>query len=200
VTILLAALAGYLIGSLPTADLLARLAGVDLRRSGSGNPGTLNALRSAGARLAVPVLAVELVRGIAAVAAGRAMGGEAAGFVAGAGAIAGNIYNPYYRFRGGKGLAITGGVTLAAWPAAFLPLAAVLAIIAWLTRSPSRAAMGTLVAYVAATALWVAFDLPTAWGIRSDTGLMVFGLVVVVLVAPKFLRDEASPGRAPAGS
>src|SRR5690606_27985836 len=43
---------GYLVGSAPTADWLARRRGIDLRSTGSGNPGTNNALRTGGPRLA----------------------------------------------------------------------------------------------------------------------------------------------------
>jgi len=55
-TTLLAAIAGYALGSLPTAGALARMRGIDLRAEGSGNPGANNALRTGGLILAAGVL------------------------------------------------------------------------------------------------------------------------------------------------
>ena len=115
--IVAAALAGYLIGSVPTAVWLGRLWGVDLLREGSGNPGTNNARRLGGYTLAVLVLIVEIGKGLAAVVVGLVIGGEAAALAAGVSAVAGNVCNVWLRFKGGKGLGICGGVILGLWPA-----------------------------------------------------------------------------------
>jgi glycerol-3-phosphate acyltransferase PlsY len=63
----LAAIVGYLIGSIPSASLLGRLRGVDLRSEGSGNPGTASALGTSGPLLASLVLIVEAGKGSGAV-------------------------------------------------------------------------------------------------------------------------------------
>ena len=132
-TILLAALAGYVIGSLPTAVWLGRLWGVELLRDGSRNPGANNARRLGGDTLAVLVLIIEIAKGLTAVVVGMVIGGEtaaiggeaattggeAAALAAGLGAVTGNVYNVWHRFKGGKGLGISGGVILGLWPAAF---------------------------------------------------------------------------------
>ena len=68
----LAAITGYLIGSVPTAVWLGKLWGVDLRRGGTGNPGANNARRLGGLPLAFLVLVVEMAKGMTAVAAGLA--------------------------------------------------------------------------------------------------------------------------------
>ena len=57
----------YLLGSIPTSDIAARLRGVDLRAVGSGNPGFTNVLRTLGPRVATPVLIVDVAKGVAAV-------------------------------------------------------------------------------------------------------------------------------------
>ena len=60
---------GYALGMFPTADLVAHRAGdgsVDLRRSGSGNPGGVNALNMLGARAGAAVLAGDIAKGAAA--------------------------------------------------------------------------------------------------------------------------------------
>ena len=140
---LVAGLVGYLIGSMPSANGLSKLWGIDLRASGSGNPGANNALRLGGYTLAIAVFLAEMSKGVLAVAVGLALGGELGAVVAGAGAIAGNVYNVWYSFRGGKGLAIAAGVLLAAWPVAFPFLIILAALGAATTRSSG---LGTLIA------------------------------------------------------
>lgn len=121
-----AGIVGYLIGSLPTAEWLGKRAAVDLRREGSTNPGTNNALRLAGPRLAAAVLTTEMAKGVIAVVAGVALAGDIGAVLAGVGAVTGNVFNSYYRFRGGKGLGISAGVLTAIWPTVVLPVLAVL--------------------------------------------------------------------------
>jgi glycerol-3-phosphate acyltransferase PlsY len=117
----LAALGGYLIGSVPWAYLLVRWrAGLDLRREGSGNVGTLNSLvvsRSRGVALAVLVL--DVAKGYAAVAWGRWLGdGDfTACAIAGFSAVVGHNYPLWLRLAGGRGLAPGAGVMVGiAWP------------------------------------------------------------------------------------
>ena len=69
---------GYLVGTFPTADLVARRAaggGVDLRATGSGNPGSANALNVLGARAGATVLAGDIGKGAAACAIGALVAG-----------------------------------------------------------------------------------------------------------------------------
>jgi len=111
-TLALALVGGYLLGSVPFAFLLARrLAGVDLRRAGSGNVGATNVMRTAGARVAVAVVALDIVKGAAAVALiARAVPGVVLPAAAGVAAILGHIYPVWLRFKGGKGVATAFGV------------------------------------------------------------------------------------------
>ncbi len=191
-TALVALAIGYLLGGLPTADLLARAVRVDLRSAGSGNPGTANALRLGGRRLAAAILAVELVKGAGAVMVGRALGGDPAGLASGAGAVIGNILNPWYRFRGGKGLGITAGVTLAVWPVAVLPAGLLVWALARVTGSNAHAAVLGLLAYLAGAGLWGLLQLPNWWGIEPGASLMIFALALVVIVTPKLIRTPAA--------
>ena len=82
---LLAVLAGYAIGSIPTAAPIARLWGIDLRQQGSGNPGTKNALGTGGPLLAAAVLIVEAVKGYLAVWLGYSIAGDGGAIAAGMG-------------------------------------------------------------------------------------------------------------------
>lgn len=187
--ILLAALGGYLVGSLPTADPLGRLWGVDLRGEGSRNPGANNARRLGGPALAALVLLVEVAKGVAAVLGGAALAGEVGAVLAGVFAAVGNVYNLWYRFAGGKGLAISGGVLLALWPTVLIPLLLLLVVVALATRSSGVAALTALGGLVAAAFLWTAYNLPTVWGI-SPGGELVFAAVgLTTVLTPKHWRD-----------
>ncbi len=111
------ALGGYLLGSIPFALLLMRLAGHgDIRRMGSGNVGATNVLRSGTKVLALATLVLDAAKGAVAVLI-AARSGHEAGLIAGAGAVAGHVFPVWLGFRGGKGVATTMGVLLAAaWP------------------------------------------------------------------------------------
>ena len=98
---MLAAVAiGYVIGSIPTAGWLGRLWRIDLRRDGSGNPGTANALGTGGPALAATVLLVEMAKGASAALLGSMIAGEQGVVAAGLAAATGNLYNVWYRFSG----------------------------------------------------------------------------------------------------
>jgi acyl phosphate:glycerol-3-phosphate acyltransferase len=184
--ILLAALVGYLIGATPTAAWIARwMKGIDLRQVGSGNPGANNALQTGGPSLAATVLMVEMAKGAGAVLVGGQVGGEYEALAAGLGAIAGNLYNLYYRFRGGKGLGITAGVLLAAWPTVFIPSILVIVLGAKITRSSGAAAIIAIVALNLMALVWIGFGLPMAWGLSRDTTLLILASGAGIMIWPK---------------
>jgi glycerol-3-phosphate acyltransferase PlsY len=189
----LLALAGYVWGGVPTADLIARARGVDLRSEGSGNPGANNALRLGGRSLAASVLLVEIAKGGVAVWIGRRLGSDPGAVAAGLGAIAGNIWNPYFRGKGGKGLAITAGVTIGAWPLFSPVILVVLVASLVLTKASGAATLITLGVYLAGSFLWVTSAWPTGWGIAPAPPLLVLAIGVVVLLMPKAIADTRSP-------
>ncbi len=195
--IAVAALAGYLIGSIPTADWLARLAGHDLRNSGTGNPGTANALGLAGPRVAMTILAIDAAKGAAAVLLGRVVAGDAGGLVAGFAAIAGQILNPWFRFRGGKGLGVSLGVVSMLFPFAVMILAPVIVIASRMLRSVAKGALVALAGFLIVGVVWWAADLPNLWGVRAGWQLATFTAAAAALIAPKFAMDvrEAAAAR-----
>lgn len=187
--IVLAGLGGYLIGSIPTADALGRLRGVRLTEQGSGNPGTNNALRVFGISLAAPVLIVEFTKGAGAVIVGSMFAGEVGAVAAGLGAIIGNVFNVWYQFRGGKGLAITGGVLLALWPTVLIPAIAVLAVAVIITRSSGAASLITMGGLVAMSIVWRSFEWSTGWGVEDSESLIVASVVIALVLLPKHWTD-----------
>ena len=186
---LAALLVGILVGSAPTADLLGRWWGVDLRGSGTGNPGANNAFKLGGKGLGTAVLLVEMAKGIVAVSAGRLLGGDPGGAISAIGAIVGNVYNPWYRFQGGKGLGITGGTLAAAWPPLVPVLGIVIAVSVAVMRRSGPASLVTFAAYLAAAAIGLVVDLPTGWGLTRPGWLAAMAVGSVAVMLPKHGAD-----------
>lgn len=129
---------GYLLGSISFSYIIAKkIKKVDIRQHGSGNAGATNTLRVLGVGPAIAVLALDILKGIAAVWIGVLFAPDDTGLfpaLAGFAAILGHNWPVYYGFRGGKGVATTIGVlaTLVFFPALFAGIIAIISII--LTR------------------------------------------------------------------
>ncbi len=120
---LLAAVGGYLLGSVPFGLVLTRWAGLgDIREIGSGNIGATNVLRTGRKDLALATLLLDAGKAGIALLLARAIAGESPlriefGLVAGAAAFLGHCYPVWLGFKGGKGVATFFGVLFAgAWP------------------------------------------------------------------------------------
>lgn len=192
-TALAGLLTGILVGSLPSADLLARVWGVDLRAGGTGNPGANNALQLGGRKLAAAVVTAEFAKGVLAVWLGRRLGEDAGGALAAVGATVGNVYNPWFRLRGGKGLAITGGILGAAWPPTLAVLVVVIAVSLTAFRRSGPAALLTLAVYVAGALVGLVVDLPVGWGLTSPGWLAIMAVGSTAVMAPKHAIDTLTP-------
>ena len=177
---------GLLLGSIPSADLLARRRGMDLRRTGTGNPGAANALGIGGRGLAAAVLSLDLIKGAAAALLGWWWGAEGGAAAASVAAITGQVRNPWFRGRGGKGLGVTGGTLLAIWPTGTLAVLPVIGIGSRLWGSAPGTLLG-LGALLGGAILWALQNWPMAWGISPDDILVWYALGVVAIVAPKFV-------------
>jgi glycerol-3-phosphate acyltransferase PlsY len=156
---LVAALAGYALGSIPFGLLLARAAGKgDIRQVGSGNIGATNVLRTGSKGLAAAVLLLDLAKGFLAVwMAARFIPG-AEGVVALA-TVLGHCFPVWLAFKGGKGVATTAGVCFAlAWPIGLAYAVLWLGMLA-LVRISSLAGMSAAVAAPVAAAAIGRWDL-----------------------------------------
>ncbi len=148
--------AAYLLGAIPSSYLLARwLAGVDLRRFGSGNLGATNLYRLLGWKGAIPSGAFDVAKGAVPVVLSAALhvGPVWWPIAVGVAAVLGHVYSPFVRFRGGKGVATAAGVFLALAPA---PLG--VAAVVWIgllkgTGYMSVASMTGAVVFAVATPL-----------------------------------------------
>ena len=118
--IVLICVAAYLIGSINFATLIAKLNSKDIRKMGSGNPGTMNVLRTMGKFWGIIVFFLDSVKGLAFALIGRFLINGPDNFemaiILGACVLLGHIFPIFDRFRGGKGVATTLGVFIAISP------------------------------------------------------------------------------------
>jgi glycerol-3-phosphate acyltransferase PlsY len=152
----LVALLAYLLGSIPSGYLIVKLAsGADIRETGSGGTGATNVSRKAGKVAGVATLALDVLKGAAAVLVARWLTGEAgtSWIVAAAAALAvvGHCYPVWLKFKAGKGVATGLGVFLAIAPLAALAALAVFIVVVWRTRYVS---LGSIIA-AAFLPLWI---------------------------------------------
>lgn len=115
----------YFIGNLSPATIMGKLHGVDIRKEGSGNPGTTNVLRTLGKKAAACTLLIDILKGLIPVLAGRWIGGELMACCCGTAAFAGHNWPVAYKFKGGKGIATGFGMILGLdWRIGLIALAA----------------------------------------------------------------------------
>jgi glycerol-3-phosphate acyltransferase PlsY len=186
--LVLAVAFGYLLGSVPFAFVLSRrLRGIDIRRTGSGNVGAANVLRTAGVRAAMAVMALDACKGAGSVLlVQRWATGDAAPAAAGLAAVIGHIYPVWLHFRGGKGVATAAGVFSVLTPLALAPTLIVFVATVWLTRFIS---MGSIVATVMLGPLAYALHAP-------DAAVVAAGASAAVIV----FRHRANLARVWAGT
>ncbi len=140
-------LVGYLAGSVPFAFLLARRAGIDVRRVGSRNVGAANVLRSTGVGRALLVTALDVAKGAAAVlVAYVSTGGSGVAALTGAAAVVGHIYPVWLRFHGGKGVAVAAGVFAMLTPIATVIATTLFLVIVAATRYVSLGSVAATLA------------------------------------------------------
>ncbi len=158
---------GYLLGSIPFGLILTKLTGRgDVRNIGSGNIGATNVLRTGSKGLAALTLALDMLKGTAAVLICGQLGPYAA-LAGGLGAFLGHLFPAWLGFRGGKGVATYIGVALGLyWPAA-LGFCAVWLLVAMATRYSSLAALTASAATVLGLAVLGAWPLVALFGLLT---------------------------------
>lgn len=113
----LVVIVAYALGCISPATILAKKRGIDIRKEGSGNPGTTNTLRVMGKKEALIVLLVDVLKGaIAVILAGTLIGMDAA-MVAAVFVFIGHVFPVTHKFQGGKGVATAFGALTAIHPA-----------------------------------------------------------------------------------
>lgn len=110
---LIAGCIAYMLGNINPSILIAKLYHVDIRKEGSGNPGTTNTIRVIGLKAGIAVLALDVLKAFVAVKIGAAIGGTAGAMAGFACVVLGHCFPALYGFKGGKGVAASLGAALA---------------------------------------------------------------------------------------
>ncbi|QEU07583.1 glycerol-3-phosphate 1-O-acyltransferase PlsY [Paracoccus yeei] len=185
-TLILWAVLGYLLGSIPFGIVITRALGLgDLRQIGSGNIGATNVLRTGNKPAALATLLLDSGKGAIAVLLARWLAGPDAALVAGAAAFLGHLFPVWLGFKGGKGVATFLGTVLALdWRLGLIACGLWL-----LTAAAGR--ISSLSALVAA-----ALTPALAWWIDGPRMAVVTGFMAVLI----FIRHHANIGRILAGT
>lgn len=184
---------GYVVGTFPTASIVARRASggaVDLRTSGTGNPGSANALKVLGAKAGAAVLVGDVGKGALACAFGGAVAGPAGAHLAGTAAVAGHCYPVWNGFDGGKGVATSVGQCLATFPAYF-PIDAAVAVATassqrWRQRAFAASAVSS-VCWIVGSIVWWRRGLSNAWGPTPSGLLPIASTLSAAMIVKRFL-------------
>ena len=173
---------GYALGSVNPAAILAKVVGIDLRSTGSGNPGATNVGRAMGPRWAVLVGFLDILKGFVPAIVFGTVVGQTAGEVAGIAAVVGHITSPYLRGRGGKGVATTLGAILGVQPLLAVPVLIAFGIgVAVWHRVGLGAVLGAVALIVSGLVAWA-----TGW---IDDADMWFAVVLGMLVLVRHQRN-----------
>lgn len=189
------AIVSYLLGSIPAGYVVGRMAGIDIRKAGSGNIGATNVTRVFGKRYGYPVFAVDFVKGLAAVVlsiliAKHTQPGwfspDLFGITAAVSSVIGHSFPVWLRFKGGKGVATSAGALLG-----LMPLAALVGALIWfvtfkLTRYVSVASI------TAAVALPIIIFVMTSLNQTHRKGLFYSSLCLAAVVV---LRHRSNLSR-----
>jgi acyl phosphate:glycerol-3-phosphate acyltransferase len=145
----------YLVGSFPSAGLIARTQGRDVLHEGSGNPGASNVFRLLGWKAGLVVLLLDLGKGAGAAGVGAAIDGHRGAFILGVAAVIGHVFPATRRFKGGRGVATAAGVM-----AVIFPLETAVLAVAWfgIARGLRKASVASIVCAIAFPVIVAARD------------------------------------------
>ena len=181
--IIAVALIGYALGSISFSVIFSRkFAGFDVRDKGSGNAGTTNVLRTAGAKVAALTLVCDILKGVAAVLVAFAIAKiakhetpEILIQIAGFFAVVGHTFPVYFGFKGGKGVATALGILLLTnWQIGLICLVFAILVMA-LTRMVS---LGSIMAAV----LFPVLTMFITENYLVNGNYIIFGIAMAVLV------------------
>ncbi len=167
--------AAYLMGSLSSAVVLCKLAGLpDPRTQGSGNPGATNVLRFGGKKLAATVLVIDILKGVIPVVIACVLGMNQTWLAATAlAAFIGHLYPVFFGFKGGKGVATALGGFLA-----LSPLMAGCTLLTWvavfaISRISSLSAL-TAAALTPLYSIWLIDSVYARWIVLAMALLLIY--------------------------
>lgn len=160
----------YVLGTFPSAVIVARSKGIDITAVGSGNPGASNVARVMGTPWGVLVFVLDGLKGAIPAAVGLLLDARPGSYALVAAAVLGHMYPVTRRFVGGKGVATMGGAMLV-----LQPIAALLMLVVWLVV---RKLTGT----ASIASLLIAAGLPITVGVLGAAGWEVLAIIALCLL------------------
>ncbi len=175
----LAALIGYFLGCSNMAYYISLLKRVDLRKNGTGNYGTSNALIQMGWKAGALVFVHDVGKGALAVILARSLFKKAvfAPYLAGLFVVIGHVFSCFLKFKGGKGFAPYGGATLALDPAFGFTMLAIVIVICFVCNYVIVGNYATIISY------------PLYLFAKGNFGGAVFALLMGALIAVKHIEN-----------
>ncbi len=175
-------LAGYLLGSVPFGFIIGKIRGVDVRRSGSGNIGATNVLRTLGPVWGGVVFLLDFFKGALPVWLALGYSGDPLVVIlCGLAAVLGHSFPVFLAFKGGKGVATGAGVLFGIAPEMAIFGIVLFAVIAFLTRYVSA---GSLLAALTVFLLFIVLGKPLPYTVLVGLG----AALIVVRHLPNIKR------------
>lgn len=180
--IILVLLSSYLLGSIPAGYIAGRIAGIDIRKEGSGNIGATNVLRVLGKKYGYGVFFCDVVKGLLAVSCAELIARTFApgyedwfGILAALFCVLGHAFPIWLKFKGGKGVATSAGTMLG-----LAPWATIIAVVVWII-------VFEVTRYVSVASVTAAIVLPLAIGIFlalhwNDSRVIFYAAIVMASV------------------
>ena len=172
-------LIAYFLGNISPSTIMAKRQGLDIKKEGSGNAGTTNALRVMGKKAGAITCIVDILKGVAAVLIGTLIAGPVASYVCALCVFLGHVWPIVYHFKGGKGVATAFGAALAVNPLIALIALVIVAIVVFTSK---RMSLGSLVG---------AAVLPIL-AIFLEPGYVIAAVVTAVII---IVKHRANIGR-----
>ena len=184
-------IASYLLGTFPSAELVASHYGKEITKVGSGNPGASNVIRELGWKAGMAVFLMDMAKSAIAVGIAWAVSGEQHGaltYAAMCAAIVGHVAPVFRKFKGGKGVASGGGALFVLFPVMSAVLFVSWFVISKLTRKASVASLAITIA----TPVGMVMSGAETWELLVVLGIVVF-VIVKHLPNIRRLRSKTEP-------
>lgn len=198
---LLCVVIGYLFGLIQTGYIYGKINKIDIRKHGSGNAGTTNALRTLGWKAGVITFIGDCLKCVLAVMLVRLLFSqnshvELYAMYTGLGAVLGHNFPFYLNFKGGKGIASTAGLILAVNPVMFLIIAVVFISIVLITQYVSLGSIVIMVLFV----IMIVISGQSGWLILPTGDLYEYYAIAIVLAVLAIWRHRANIKRLLSGT
>lgn len=188
--------AGYLIGTLPSADIVTRLATggrMNIRQEGTGNPGAANVAGVLGKKWGAVVMVADVGKGVLGARVGGRLAGRSGLHAGGPGAVLGHCFPVWEDFDGGKGVATSGGQVLATFPLYFpidLVVGAVASRLPFFERKAFAATELASATWVTLSTLWWRKQWPNPGGPEPSIGLPIAALATGAIIRLRFIQTN----------